>query len=273
MDSGIEELDSRSSSDHHLDSILALSGSGVRERLERAGLGSLGGSGGTTESDRTSGADFLESYMSYLDGQTFEMHNAKAASTASTYPKTQRYREGSRAGDLRRQTSTAPPAYHRRREEEEEEDEAQEAEEEYINARDSYGMGEGPGIARSSVMYFDRPRTPEMKPLWGEGSTGAVQSVGEGAGQAGGTYMEARKLHPPMSSMKASIINELNSKLHQRSKGTESWGAQRSLSRHRYVFVVSLNAWLSVNVGMLASKEGMWHEDLSAAGALYEVMN
>lgn len=250
MDSGIEELDSRSSSDHHLDSILALSGSGVRERLERAGLGSLGGSGGTTESDRTSGADFLESYMSYLDGQTFEMHNAKATSTASTYPKMQRYREGSRAGDLRRQTSTAPPAYHRRREEEEEEDEAQEAEEEDINARDGYGMREGPGIARSSVMYFDRPRTPEIKPLWGEGSTGAAQSVGEGAGQTG-AYMEARKLHPPMSSMKASIINELSSKLQQRSKGTENWGAQRSLSRHRYVFVVSLDAWLSVCVCML----------------------
>uniref|UniRef100_A0A8C2DZ39 SH3 and multiple ankyrin repeat domains 1 n=1 Tax=Cyprinus carpio TaxID=7962 RepID=A0A8C2DZ39_CYPCA len=80
-----------------------------------AGMGSIGGAGervGATDADRTSGAEFLESYMSYLDGQTFEMHNAKAASTASTYPKTQRYREGSRAGDLQHQTSTAPPAYH-----------------------------------------------------------------------------------------------------------------------------------------------------------------
>lgn len=242
MDSGIEELDSRSSSDHHLDNILALSGSGVRERLERAGMGSLGGVGervGATEADRTSGADFLESYMSYLDGQTFEMHNAKAASTASTYPKTQRYREGSRAGDLRRQTSTAPPAYHRRREEEEEEDEAEEGEEE--DARDGYGMREGPGIARSSVMYFDRPRTPEIKPLWGDGSAGAAQSMGEGGVQTGGTYVEARKLHPPMSGMKASIINELSTKLQQRSKGTENWGAQRSLSRHRYLCVISIS--------------------------------
>lgn len=243
MDSGIEELDSRSSSDHHLDNILALSGSGVRERLERAGMGSMGGvgeRGGSTEADRTSGADFLESYMSYLDGQTFEMHNAKAASTASTYPKTQRYRDGSRAGDLRRQTSTAPPAFHRRREEEEEEDEAEEGEEEDLNARDGYGMREGPGIARSSVMYFDRPRTPEIKSLWGDGSAGTAQSMGEGGGQTVGTYVEARKLHPPVSGMKASIINELSTKLQQRSKGTENWGAQRSLSRHRYLCVISI---------------------------------
>ncbi|XP_026063080.1 SH3 and multiple ankyrin repeat domains protein 1-like isoform X4 [Carassius auratus] len=234
VDSGIEELDSRSSSDHHLDNILALSGSGVRERLERAGMGSIGGVGervGSTDADR-SGTEFLESYMSYLDGQTFEMHNTKATSTASTYPKTQRYREGSQACDLRRQTSTAPPAYHRRREEEEEEDEVEEGEEEDVNARDAFGMIEGPGIARSSVMYFDRPRTPEIKPLWGDGS--AVQSVGEGGVQPGGTYVEARKLHPPMSGMKASIINELSTKLQQRSKGTENWGAQRSLSRHRH---------------------------------------
>ncbi|XP_016323514.1 LOW QUALITY PROTEIN: SH3 and multiple ankyrin repeat domains protein 1 [Sinocyclocheilus anshuiensis] len=243
VDSGIEELDSRSSSDHHLDNILALSGSGVRERLERAGMSSIGGvgeRGRATEADRASGTEFLESYMSYLDGQTFEMHNAKAASTASTYPKTQRYREGSRAGDLRHQTSTAPPAYHHRREEEEEEDEAEEGEEEDINARDGYGMREGPGIARSSVMYFDRPRTPEIKPLWGDGSAGAAQSIGEGGVQTGGTYVEARKLHPPMSGMKASIINELSTKLHQRSKGAENWGAQRSLSRHRYLCVISI---------------------------------
>ncbi|XP_053474577.1 SH3 and multiple ankyrin repeat domains protein 1 [Ictalurus furcatus] len=224
VDSGIEELDSRSSSDHHLDSILALSSGGVRERMERA-----------AESDRTSGADFLESYMSYLDGQTFEMHNTKAASTASTYPKMQRYREGSRASELRRQTSTAPPAYHRRRgEEEPEEEEPEEGEEEDVGTRDGYSIREGPGLSRSAVMYFDRPRTPEMKSLWGDGSTGATQIVTDSGAQSDGTYLEGRKLHPPMSGMKASIISELNTKLQQRSKGMENWGAQRSLSRHRF---------------------------------------
>lgn len=225
MDSGIEELDSRSSSDHHLDSILALSSGGVRERMERA-----------AESDRTSGADFLESYMSYLDGQTFEMHNTKAASTASTYPKTQRYRESSRASELRRQTSTAPPAYHRRRgEEDPEEEEPEEGEEEDVGTRDGYSIREGQGLSRSAVMYFDRPRTPETKPLWGDGSIGVTQIVTESGVQSDGTYLEGRKLHPPMSGMKASIISELNTKLQQRSKGVENWGAQRSLSRHRCV--------------------------------------
>lgn len=231
MDSGIEELDSRSSSDHHLDSILALSSVGVRERIERA-----------AESDRTSGADFLESYMSYLDGQTFEMHNTKAASTASTYPKTQRYREGNRASELRRQTSTAPPAYHRRRGEEqpEEEEEPEEVEEEDMGARDGYSIREGQGLSRSAVMYFDRPRTPEMKTLWGDGSSGATQLMTESGAQSDGTYLEGRKLHPPMSGMKASIISELNTKLQQRSKGMENWGAQRSLSRHRCVGILSV---------------------------------
>ncbi|XP_062874545.1 SH3 and multiple ankyrin repeat domains protein 1 [Trichomycterus rosablanca] len=225
VDSGIEELDSRSSSDH-LDSILALSGGSVRERMERAGMG--GFSGGGAESDRISGADFLESYMSYLDGQTFEMHNTKAASSASTYPKTQRYREVSR--DLARQTSTAPPAYHRRREEEEPEEENGEEE----DTRDGYSMREGQGLSRSAVMYFDRPRTPEIKPLWGEGLTGATQVVAESGAQAMGTYLDGRKVHPPVSSMKASIITELSTKLQQRGKGMESWGSQRSLSRHRF---------------------------------------
>ncbi|XP_047656879.1 SH3 and multiple ankyrin repeat domains protein 1 isoform X4 [Tachysurus fulvidraco] len=227
VDSGIEELDSRSSSDHHLDSILALSSGGVRERMERA-----------ADSDRTSGADFLESYMSYLDGQTFEMHNTKAASTASTYPKTQRYREGSRASELRRQTSTAPPAYHRRRGEEqpEEEEEPENGEEEDMATRDGYSIREGQGLSRSAVMYFDRPRTPEMKPLWGDGSSSVTQIVTESGIQSDASYLEGRKLHPPMSGMKASIISELNTKLQQRNKGIENWGAQRSLSRHRYRF-------------------------------------
>ncbi|TMS15418.1 SH3 and multiple ankyrin repeat domains protein 1, partial [Larimichthys crocea] len=121
VDSGIEELDSRSSSDHHLDSILALSGARL-DRGERGGGagGRMGGGGGAGESDR--GGDFLESYMSYLDGQTFEMQNATAA--ASTYPKANRFREGGRTGDLHRQTSTAPASYHshRRRDEQEDDD-------------------------------------------------------------------------------------------------------------------------------------------------------
>ncbi|KAL0993308.1 hypothetical protein UPYG_G00105920 [Umbra pygmaea] len=211
VDSGIEELDSRSSSDHHLDSIMTLSG-GARERLgERLERGREGGGMGGGEGDRAGGADLLESYMSYLDGQTFDMHNA----TASTYPKSGRFREGGRAAELRRETSTAPPSFHshRRREEEEEMEEGEVGEEEDSGGRDGYGMSQD--LGRPTSPYFDRPRTPEMKPLWGSDS----QLVDQGA------YTEGRKLYPPMSSMKASIINELNNKLQQR-------GSQRSLSRN-----------------------------------------
>ncbi len=230
MDSGIEELDSRSSSDHHLDSILALSGAGVRgERLdrgERGGGGRMGGGGGTGESER--GGDFLESYMSYLDGQTFEMQNATAA--ASTYPKTNRFREGGRTGDLHRQTSTAPASFHsHRRRDEQEDDEVEEGVGEDESGQDGYGVRDMQNLGRPISPYFDRPRTPEMKPLWGEG-----QMSGDGGGQSG-ALLEGKKIYPPASSMKPSIINELSSKLQQRTK--ESWSSQRPLSRHRYTSV------------------------------------
>ncbi|XP_042565099.1 SH3 and multiple ankyrin repeat domains protein 1 [Clupea harengus] len=230
VDSGIEELDSRSSSDHHLDSILALSRA---ERLERGG-GVLPGEG-----DRAS-ADLLESYMSYLDGQTFEMHNAMTAtssattsaasgSAVSTYPKVQRYRDGV----TRRQTSTAPAAYRRREQhpEEEEEEEAEAAERQA--EEDAYRIREAQNLSRPSMMYYERPRTPEMKSAWGDGTQAAASAGREEGGVQ--SYIEGRKLHPPMSGMRASILNELSSKLHERNKGVESWGSQRSLRGHRPV--------------------------------------
>lgn len=240
VDSGIEELDSRSSSDHHLDSILAMSRA---ERLERGG-GVLPGEG-----DRVS-ADLLESYMSYLDGQSFEMHNAKTAaagaaatsasaapgSAASTYPKVQRYREGV----ARRQTSTAPAAYRRREQRQEEEEDEEEAEAVAAAAaaaaeRQAEEDGYRSNLSRSSIMYYERPRTPEMKSMWGDGAQTAAASAQGLARDEGGaqSYIEGRKLHPPMSGMKASIINELSSKLHERNRSLESWGSQRSLARHR----------------------------------------
>lgn len=222
MDSGIEELDSRSSSDHHLDSILASVRSDRLDRGERGVGGRLGGGGG--ESER--GGDFLESYMSYLDGQTFEMQNATAA--ASTYPKINRYREGGRSGDLHRQTSTAPASFHsHRRRDEQEDDEGEEGVGEDESGQDGYGVRDMQTVGRSTSPYFDRPRTPEMKPLWGDG-----QMTGDGGSQSG-TLLEGRRIYPPASSMKPSIINELSSKLQHRSR--DSWSSQRTLSRHRYV--------------------------------------
>lgn len=194
------------------------------ERGER-GLGTGGRLGGSRAGDSERGGDFLESYMSYLDGQTFEMQNATAA--ASTYPKTSRFREGTRAGDLHRQTSTAPASFHshRRRDEQEDDDDEDVAEDE--SGQDGYGVRDIQNLGRPTSPYFDRPRTPEMKPLWGEG-----QMTGDGGGQS---YLEGKKIYPPASSMKPSIINELSSKLQQRNK--DSWSSQRPLSRHRYTSV------------------------------------
>lgn len=184
----------------------------------------MGGGGGAGESER--GGDFLESYMSYLDGQTFEMQNATAA--ASTYPKSNRFREGGRTGDLHRQTSTAPASFHsHRRRDEQEEDEGEEGVTEDESGQDGYGQN----LGRPISPYFDRPRTPEMKPLWGEGQMSSDISPS-------GTLLEGKKIYPPVSSMKPSIINELSSKLQQRSK--DSWSSQRPLGRHRYTSVTNL---------------------------------
>lgn len=230
VDSGIEELDSRSSSDHHLDSIMALSGA----RLERGEKGRGGAGSGASDLER--GGDFLESYMSYLDGQSFQMQNAAAAAAASTYPKTSRFRE-----ERHRQTSTAPASYHahrrrgeeqqqqqqllRRRRDEEEEEEEEEDDEEGVATEDGGQDGYG-ARSRPISPYFDRPRTPEMKPLWGEGPLG-----GGGGEQQAAALLEGKKVYPPASSMKPSIISELSSKLQHRSR--ESWSSQRPLSRHR----------------------------------------
>ena len=175
--------------------------------------------------------------MSYLDGQTFEMQNATAA--ASTYPKSNRFREGGRVSELHRQTSTAPASYHsHRRREDQEEEEAEEGVAEDEGGHDGYGVRDMQNLGRPSSPYFDRPRTPEMKPMWGEG-----QMSGEG-GQFG-TLLEGKKIYPPASSMKPSIINELSSKLQQRTK--DSWSSQRPLSRHRYTSVKTLALCVSVS--------------------------
>ena len=136
------------------------------------------------------------------------------------------FRSGGRQTDLRRQTSTAPPSFlsHRRREEDEEEDEDERGEDEEEGGRDGYRMRDGQNLGRPASPYLERPRTPEVKLLWGDSQGGS-----EGGGQA---YREGRKVYPPASSMKPSIITELNSKLQQR--GKESWSSQRPLGRHRY---------------------------------------
>ncbi|KAG5279672.1 hypothetical protein AALO_G00080330 [Alosa alosa] len=81
--------------------------------------------------------------------------------------------------------------------------------------------------------YSERPQDAEMKSMWGDGTQMSTGASGRDEGGAQ-SFIEGRKMHPPMSGMKASIINELSSKLHERNKGIESWGSQRSLARHRF---------------------------------------
>uniref|UniRef100_A0A667YPU7 SH3 and multiple ankyrin repeat domains 1 n=1 Tax=Myripristis murdjan TaxID=586833 RepID=A0A667YPU7_9TELE len=78
VDSGIEELDSHSSSDHHLE-MLGL----------RGDRGGSGGDAGGGEGEK--GSEHQESYITYSGGQTFEVHNAKLANPV--FPKMTHYKE------------------------------------------------------------------------------------------------------------------------------------------------------------------------------------
>uniref|UniRef100_A0A3P8S7R5 SH3 and multiple ankyrin repeat domains 1 n=1 Tax=Amphiprion percula TaxID=161767 RepID=A0A3P8S7R5_AMPPE len=138
VDSGIEELDSHSSSDHHLE-MLGLSGL----RGERGGIGG-DGRGGEGEK----GGEHQDPCTTYSGGQTFEVHSAKLANPV--FPKMTHYKEVGGRGPsvaLRRQNSTNPAPLQ---------------------------------LQRQS-----------------------------------GLLMEGRRLHSPLSGVKASIINELSSKLQQ----------------------------------------------------------
>nr|XP_019597012.1 PREDICTED: SH3 and multiple ankyrin repeat domains protein 1 [Rhinolophus sinicus] len=66
-DSGIEEVDSRSSSDHPLETISSAS---TLSSLSAEGGGSAGGGGGSGASV-ASGPELLDTYVAYLDGQAF----------------------------------------------------------------------------------------------------------------------------------------------------------------------------------------------------------
>uniref|UniRef100_A0A3B4YVL8 SH3 and multiple ankyrin repeat domains 1 n=1 Tax=Seriola lalandi dorsalis TaxID=1841481 RepID=A0A3B4YVL8_SERLL len=166
VDSGIEELDSHSSSDHHLE-MLGLSGL----RGERGGVGGDGRGG---EGER--GSEHQDPCTTYSGGQTFEVHSAKLANPV--FPKMTHYKEGGGRGQsvaLRRQNSTNPA------------------------------------------------------PLQLQRQSGGLQR--------GGMVLESRRLHSPLSGVKASIINELSSKLQQMSsmKSMDDWShTPKSPTMHRF---------------------------------------
>lgn len=162
MDSGIEELDSHSSSDHHLDKL----GMREAERVERRSRESMEIGGGRVAGKARAHLDRRESLDSLA---AYKMHND--ATHARTHP------SGKPVPPLRRQPSAAPfvqqPHRHRMHEEEDR----------------SRGLGLGLGQ---------------------DGGT----NEGEQGGMRAPLFID-RRLNSPLASVKASIINELSSKLQQ----------------------------------------------------------
>ncbi|XP_068610359.1 LOW QUALITY PROTEIN: SH3 and multiple ankyrin repeat domains protein 1-like [Brachionichthys hirsutus] len=205
VDSGIEELDSHSSSDHHLE-MLGLSG--VR--------------GGEQDTGTT-----------FSGGQTFEVHSTKRAHPV--FPKMTHHKEGGGRGPpiaLRRQNSINPPPLQLQRE---------------IN----------PDDARFDGVLANEKRFKQSQSRLEDGFTSALaacidrpmdsRSVGwievgdhklvGGRVQRDGVILEGRRLPSALSGVKASMINELSSKLQQMSsmKSMDDWShTPKSPILHRY---------------------------------------
>lgn len=224
VDSGIEELDSHSSSDHHLE-MLGLSGL----RGERGGIGG-DGRGGEAEK----GAEHQDHCTTYSGGQTFEVHSAKLANPV--FPKMSHYKEGGGRGPavaLRRQNSTNPAPLQLQRQSNPEDarlDGALADERKHMQSRSKMEDGFSSALAAC----LERPMDPRSVG-WVE--VGEHELVGGGM-QRDGLVLESRRLHSPLSGVKASIINELSSKLQQMGsmKSMDDWShTPKSPTIHRFV--------------------------------------
>ncbi|XP_061665588.1 SH3 and multiple ankyrin repeat domains protein 1-like isoform X2 [Syngnathoides biaculeatus] len=207
VDSGIEELDSHSSSDHHIE-MLGLTG----PRGERSGIGGNGACG----EGRKVGAP-QDPSSAYTGAQMFEVQNTKLANPA--FPKMTHYKEGGGRVlpvALRRQNSTnpAPLQLHRQ------------------NIPDNI---------RIDVALPDERRLVQNRPKMEDDFSATLaacldrpidtRSTGWGEVreheqlQRADVVLDARRLHSPLSGVKASIINELSSKLHQMSnmRSMDDW--------------------------------------------------
>lgn len=206
VDSGIEELDSHSSSDHH---------------LEMLGLSGLRG-------EREKGGEHQDPCTTYSGGQTFEVHSAKLANPV--FPKMTHYKEGGGRGlsvALRRQNSTnpAPLQLHRQSNLEDASlDGSLVDERKHKHSRSKMEDG----FSSTLAACLERP-IDTRSVGWAE--IGEHEQL-----QRGGIILEGRRLHSPLSGVKASIINELSSKLHQMStmKSMDDWShTPRSPTMHR----------------------------------------
>lgn len=218
VDSGIEELDSHSSSDHHLE-MLGLTGL----RVERGGIGDEGRGG---DGDR--GGETQDPCTAYPGGQTFEVQSAKMANPV--FPKMTHYKEGGGRGPpvaLRRQNSTNPAPLQLHRQNNPEDARLDGAVTDERKHRQNRSKMEDGYILADC---FERPMETHSVG-WGE--VGEHEQV-----QRDGMAFDSRRLHSPLSGVKASIINELSSKLQQMSsmKSMDDWShTPKSPTMHRSV--------------------------------------
>ncbi|XP_061911951.1 SH3 and multiple ankyrin repeat domains protein 1-like [Entelurus aequoreus] len=212
VDSGIEELDSHSSSDHHIE-ILGLTGlRGERSRGE-------GERRGVPQDPSTA----------YSSVQTFEVQNTKLANPA--FPKMTHYKEGGGRVlpvALRRQNSTNPAPLQLHRHNIPDNIRLDVAlPDEGRHMQNRARMGDD--FSATLAACLDRPVEPRSAG-WGEVDD-------HGHLQRGGMALDGRRLHSPLSGVKASIINELSSKLQHMSsmRSMDDWGhAPKSPTMHRY---------------------------------------
>ncbi|KAM6951138.1 LOW QUALITY PROTEIN: SH3 and multiple ankyrin repeat domains protein 1-like [Aplochiton taeniatus] len=219
VDSGIEELDSHSSSDHHLEML------GVGGMRGERGLGGEGGGEGGR------GGEHPDSYVSYSGGQLFGAPDDKPANPP--YPKMTHYKElGGRNLPiaLRRQSSTNPAVLQLQRPgNSEEETEEKKRRQSRTKMEDGFGS--------TLAACLERPSAMESSRALGWAEAGVPERA---AGvQRGGLSLEGRRVHSPLSGVKASIINELSSKLQQMSniKSMDDWSQPQrtpATSPHRY---------------------------------------
>ncbi|CAN9508545.1 unnamed protein product [Ophioblennius macclurei] len=219
VDSGIEELDSHSSSDHHLE-MLGLSGL----RGERGGVG---GDSRGCEGERSS--EHQDPCTTYSGGQTAEAHVTKMANPV--FPKMTHYKDaGGRVPPvaLRRQNSTNPAPLQLHRQSLPEDigfDGTLVEERKHKQSRSR--MEDGFGTALAACL--ERPMDSRSI-SWSD-----LEDPDQG--HRGTIMMEGRRLHSPLSGVKASIINELSSKLQQMSgmKSMDEWShTPKSPTMHRY---------------------------------------
>ncbi|XP_055006548.1 SH3 and multiple ankyrin repeat domains protein 1-like [Boleophthalmus pectinirostris] len=215
VDSGIEELDSHSSSDHH---------------LEMLGLSGLRGDRGGTAGETEKVSENQDLCTAYSGGQTFDVLSAKLANPA--FPKMTHYKEGGGRGPsvaLRRQNSTNPAPLQLHRQVNPEDPRFDGV---FPDARGKQGRSKmEDGFSTALAACLERPMDTRQV-SWVD-----LEEHEQGRIPRGAMAMDGRRLHSPLSGVKANIINELSSKLQQMSgmKSMDDWSqSPKSPTMNRY---------------------------------------